>query len=149
MLTSHCNSYVTFLVANNTVTINLKYPHGRKSQNSFRSMNLVFLAIAKNSNCQWFFAGKQLNLKGNIILIKRLYLFMETTFPLSSSYFPSKNHREFQFFPIAREIINSDFLAISLGNGRRKLLYEVVTSFWITSNQDFVYLAAPVPKVFL
>ena len=74
---------------------------------------------------------------------------METIFPLSSSYFSSKNYREFQFFPIAREIINSDFLAISLGNGRRKLLYEVVTSFWITSNQDFVYLAAPVPKVFL
>ena len=50
MFTSPCNSYMTFLVANNTFSNNLKYPHAQKSQSSFGNMNLASLAITKNSN---------------------------------------------------------------------------------------------------
>ena len=82
MLTSRCNCYVAFLVANNTFSNNFKYPHAWKSQNSFGRI-------------------KRKSFYGNGIAFLRL------------SYFPSKNHREFELFLLATEISKSDFFAIT------------------------------------
>lgn len=51
--------------------------------------------------------------------------FYEIVFPLTFSYFTSKNHHKFEFFKIAREICKSDFFAIS-AKGWGKVIYEVV-----------------------
>ena len=50
---------------------------------------------------------------------------MKIVFPLTFSYFTSKNHHKFEFFKIAREICKSDFFAIS-AKGWGKVIYEVV-----------------------
>ena len=50
MFASPYNSYMTFLVANNTFSNNFKYSHAQKSQSSFGNMSLASLAIMKNSN---------------------------------------------------------------------------------------------------
>ena len=40
-------------------------------------------------------------------------LFTEVEFPLMFSYYPLKNHQEFEFFLIAKKTSKSDFFAIS------------------------------------
>lgn len=45
MFTSRCNSYVTFIVANNIFLNNFKYPFARKTQSNFGRLNKTFIFI--------------------------------------------------------------------------------------------------------
>ena len=42
MFTGRGSCYMTFLVANNTLSNNFKYTHARKTQNSFGSMDIKY-----------------------------------------------------------------------------------------------------------
>ena len=115
--TSRCNSYVTFLVANNTLSNNLKYPHSRNSQNSFGSVN-----------------------------IKSFY---GNGFLFNFQLFPSKSHQEMIFLVITREISKSDFDVIICKRQWKFTLWGRKRGYYITSNQDIIYLPVTPSKISL